>query len=539
MGSRHASGDGGDSDDGTTSERDATRLLAMLIRSGQIRLITQDRSLDFMDDDDDDDDYEPYIECKPEADKCPDTKAIDKSELKQQMLGQAGLKHDASLPTAVSVNRLLRKRSLGRCSQGHFTPNDCAMLGANYLPNQMEIVARLNSKVFCGTYSKDGNVFLSACQDQYLRLYDVTKGNFQKFREIRARDVGWSIVDTAFSPDGCYLIYSSWSECIHLCNIYGDYDTHQALNLRPGDGHFCAFSVKFSSDNSEILAGANDGHLYIYDREKNDRILRIDAHEDDVNAVCFADDSSHIIYSGADDGLCKVWDRRMLGDDNATPVGILAGHQDGITYIDAKGDSRHLITNSKDQSIKLWDMRKFSSNSTIEKCRRAVATQHWDYRWQGIPRSSRSKKKTIAGDSSLMTYRGHGVLHTLIRCYFSPTFSTGQRYIYTGCGTGKIVIYDVLTGQIVSKLDEHHGAVRDVSWHPYEPKLMSTSWDGTHGLWTYKKDDYPEDEDPEDSLNESSDDETDIFKVFRRKSRRLQEQRRERERRQQRTGQGF
>lgn len=26
----------------------------------------------------------------------------------------------------------------------------------------------------------------------------------------------------------------------------------------------------------------------------------------DVNTVCFADESGHIIYSGSDDGLCKV-----------------------------------------------------------------------------------------------------------------------------------------------------------------------------------------------------------------------------------------
>ena len=34
--------------------------------------------------------------------------------------------------------------------------------------------------------------------------------------------------------------------------------------------------------------------------------FQIDAHDDDVNAVSFADDSSQIMYSGGDDGLCKV-----------------------------------------------------------------------------------------------------------------------------------------------------------------------------------------------------------------------------------------
>jgi WD repeat-containing protein 23 len=60
----------------------------------------------------------------------------------------------------------------------------------------------------------------------------------------------------------------------------------------------------------------------------------------------------------------KVWDRRDLSDVDPKPVGVLAGHLDGITFIDSRGDGRHLITNSKDQTIKLWDIRKFSSEAT-------------------------------------------------------------------------------------------------------------------------------------------------------------------------------
>ena len=34
--------------------------------------------------------------------------------------------------------------------------------------------------------------------------------------------------------------------------------------------------------------------------------IQIDSHEDDINAVTFADDSSQILFSGGDDGLVKV-----------------------------------------------------------------------------------------------------------------------------------------------------------------------------------------------------------------------------------------
>uniref|UniRef100_UPI00358E9C14 DDB1- and CUL4-associated factor 11-like n=1 Tax=Myxine glutinosa TaxID=7769 RepID=UPI00358E9C14 len=85
------------------------------------------------------------------------------------------------------------------------------------------------------------------------------------------------------------------------------------------------------------------------------------------------------------------------------------------------------------------------------------------------------KKHNLRGDTSVMTYRGHGVLHTLIRCRFSPSCSTGQRYIYTGCSTGRVIIYDLLSGRIVHQLHGHSACVRDVHWHPYEPIITTSS----------------------------------------------------------------
>jgi WD repeat-containing protein 23 len=90
------------------------------------------------------------------------------------------------------------------------------------------------------------------------------------------------------------------------------------------------------------------------------------AHDDDINAVCFGDDGSHILLSGADDGLVKVWDRRTMGEFGcAKPVGVFAGHRDGITFIDSRGDDKYFLSNSKDQTIKVWDIRHFSTETGI------------------------------------------------------------------------------------------------------------------------------------------------------------------------------
>lgn len=159
---------------------------------------------------------------------------------------------------------------------------------------------------------------------------------------------------------------------------------------------FCVFSLSFSACGKEIINGTSDGCIYIYDRYLNRRTLKIPVrnflrNEVDVNAVGFLDDSSNVMFSGMDDGIVKLWDRRCLNETNPEPIGILVGHLDGITYIDSKNDGRYLISNSKDQSIKLWDVRSFSKSGAEERHdRMKQATlrnvNDWDYRWDEVPK---------------------------------------------------------------------------------------------------------------------------------------------------------
>ncbi|KAJ7337061.1 DDB1- and CUL4-associated factor 11 [Desmophyllum pertusum] len=492
------------------NESDLVSVLAFLLRSGQARLVRATTeggsgihiihgmsSSDSDDDEDDDDDDFAFHNGKapsPPVDPNPNTLSVDQSVFKQDTVLSSGQTLDNYLHNQNICSRLhMRESSL--CRRPNFTQGDRAAACANFIPTRWKQRLNIFTSYFVADFPVMAKCFFQLVKR--IRLYDTTQGQFKEFRNIVARDVGWSVIDTDYSPDQQYLIYSSWSDYVHLCNIYGDHETHTALCLNPEDSRFCAFSIKFSHDNKEILAGANDASLYVYDRGSNQRTLRVHGHDDDVDSVAFADSSSQIVFSGADDGLCKVWDRRQLDESCPCPVGVFAGHADGITHIDPRGDGRHLITNSKDQTIKLWDMRKFSGEEGISSTKRAVAGQRWDYRWQPVPRKSVRRSKLL-GDSSLMTYRGHSVLHTLIRCYFSPMHTTGQRYIYSGCSTGSVVLYDVLTGKIVSRLTGHRSAVRDVSWHPYENEIVSTSWDGTLGLWRYKRkeDDDEEEEEP-------------------------------------------
>lgn len=65
-----------------------------------------------------------------------------------------------------------------------------------------------------------------------------------------------------------------------------------------------------------------------------------------------------------------------------------------------------------------------------------IITSHGAYR--------RPQYDAHPNDCSVMTYRGHAVLRTLIRCHFSPTETTGGNYIYSGSLDGKIHVRPIV-----------------------------------------------------------------------------------------------
>lgn len=185
-----------------------------------------------------------------------------------------------------------------------------------------------------------------------------------------------------------------------------------------------------------------------------------------------------MLFTGSDDFIIKAWDRRIL--DGKKPVGCFIGHRQGITHIDSRGDERYVASNGKDQTMKLWDLRKMNELSDLKNLSKLNVFSGFDYRWmdysyKDIPQHEK--------DKSVMTFQGHHVLQTLIRCYFSPLETTGQRYLYSGSACGSVYIYDILTGESKSIIDmERNQCIRDVSWHPNLPVIAATSFDGSVGV---------------------------------------------------------
>ncbi|KNG47495.1 WD40 repeat-like protein [Stemphylium lycopersici] len=405
----------------------------------------------------------------------------------------------------------IMRRELGAGSDGR-QKNATRLLKQNMIPESVaDTIIHYNARCYSGQFSDDGNFFFSCAQDFKVRMYDTSNPyDWKYYKTVRYHGGQWTITDASLSPDNRFLAYSSIRSIVSLAHTDPDNDSEPHLldfnntgtrNPRGFHSHFGIWSIRFSGDGREIVAGTGDSSVYVYDIERRQSVLRIPGHQDDVNAVCFGDTQSpHILYSGSDDTTLKVWDRRSMGDGRE--AGVFLGHTEGLTYVDSKGDGRYVLSNAKDQTAKLWDLRKMMSKEKADRIDPYAYTTRFEYRSNGYDYDD---FRPHPHDCSLVTFRGHKVLKTLIRCHFSPPGSTDSKYVYSGSYDGKVYIWnmdatpagtvDVLKAtknsrprdpDLLAGTYDYWGrnegkwntCVRDASWHPNAPMIAATSWNG-------------------------------------------------------------
>lgn len=412
-----------------------------------------------------------------------------------------------SLSARKRIARRILDRELGVGGAASRRVNQGLMAQSLLPTSDAEMVINYDEPVYSGQFSDDGNFFYSCVKDFKVRMYDTSNPyNWRHYKTVSFPGGSWTLTDASLSPDNKWLAYTSIQSTVclaptdphdtgdpYMLNLAGD-GTRTAHGWRGGFG---IWSIRFSGDGKELVAGTNSNSIVVYDIESRQVLHSIVGHEDDVNAVCFADKSSpHIIYSGSDDATIKVWDRRSMGDRRE--AGAFVGHIEGLTYIDSKGDGRYILSNGKDQSMKLWDLKMMYTTAQFREKNptRHTGYSNFDYRWEPYDDKDWFPHPD---DNSVVTFRGHKVLRTLIRCHFSPPSSTDSRYVYTGSHDGNVWVYN-MDGTVATKIDvrkasmnlralprtwkmhhERNGfrgwstCVRDASWHPNAPFIAGRS----------------------------------------------------------------
>lgn len=146
-----------------------------------------------------------------------------------------------------------------------------------------------------------------------------------------------------------------------------------------------------------------------------------------MTSVCF-NDSEDIIFYGSIDSAVTALDLRTQ-----SPSFTLISHSDTVTSLRLSHEGTRLLSNSLDNTVRVWDVKPFSA----------------------LP----GRLITILNGAT------SGADRNLIRGSWSPDDSR----VACGSGDRNVVVWDVLKRSVLYKLPGHKGTVNEVDWHPKEP----------------------------------------------------------------------
>jgi len=186
--------------------------------------------------------------------------------------------------------------------------------------------------------------------DKSVRIWDAISG---VQRSVLLGSVQ-SVMCVEFSPNNELLVGASND---NTTRVWGVETARLRSTLTGHTGK--VFTASFTSDSSRVVTGSHDRTIKLWDLAKG-YCTRTFFCVSSCNDLTITSDS--LVVSGHVDHHLRIWD--MKSNDCLRDVDDI--HENQITSVCMAPDSMSILTNSKDNTLKLIDVRTFEVRSTFK-----------------------------------------------------------------------------------------------------------------------------------------------------------------------------
>jgi WD40 repeat protein len=331
-------------------------------------------------------------------------------------------------------------------------------------------------------FSSDGKHVLSQV-GLLLQIWDPATGDkVRDFETAESKFLPRARLSAAFSPDGRWVASSNMDETAHIWETA----TGKLLRSLKGEHQF-GVTVSFSSDGRRVLWGSAYGEFRLWDATTG-RLVRTSRERSSwLASFAFAPDGRRAIW--ASDETLKVFDTAK-GETLHTistisaKVGATAISPDGQLLIlseDARLYVWHTPTDEAQRTLHRWE-GAFGSGREGPPVEHSGPIASLAFSRDGRHIVSGSRDRTIKlwhteTGNLLQTFQGHS--DTVVTLAFSPN----GRHFISGGFDKTIKVWEVATSKLLHSIEGHSGAVASVSFSPDGRLMLSGSYDKEVKLW--------------------------------------------------------
>lgn len=328
---------------------------------------------------------------------------------------------------------------------------------SKYHPYREALLLRGHKRgISCVRFSPNGRLIASCSADATVRIWSSSTG--AHLNTLEGHLAGISTL--SWAPDSRTLATGSDDKSIRLWDVKtGKPHTYPLIGH-----HNYIYSIAFNPKGNILVSGSYDEAVFVWD-VRTRRILRqLPAHSDPVGGIDFCRDGT-LIASCANDGLIRIWDtgtgqclRTLVHEDNAA-----------VTSVKFSPNGRFVLAWTLDACVRLWDY--------VEG--RCLKT------YQGHVNGQFS----LTGAFGVHGGEELGYDERRIDAQEQRVIVPEKAFVVSGSEDGAIVAWDVISKEIVQKIEgAHEGVVLAVdTWNGEGAgqgrKMVSCGLDRTLRIW--------------------------------------------------------
>eukprot|EP00055_Hartaetosiga_balthica_P010180 m.42663 g.42663 ORF g.42663 m.42663 type:complete len:1323 (-) comp7069_c0_seq2:2542-6510(-) len=296
------------------------------------------------------------------------------------------------------------------------------------------------------------------------------------------------------------------------------FDTPQKLAL-PAHGDRYIRALVVSKDGKKIISGGGDSNIVIHDINSGDVDDTFLGHKDTVRCLELTADGENVV-SGSTDGSVKMWsllsgrcerstlmhtqggvqsislssNNHLLATggrdfaiklwrfDTMAELRTLTGHTGWVYALKITNDSKHLVSCSRDGSVKIWDIHEGFN------CCQSIHPHSDSIRWVTLtPDNTRivscSKDKTIqvmsfASGTVIRTLRGHTAAVESVHVL------SNNQHAFSASDDESVRVWDLYSGTCLKVFIGHRNWVYTVALSPCGKSIFSGGRDNFVRIWS-------------------------------------------------------
>jgi WD40 repeat protein len=210
-----------------------------------------------------------------------------------------------------------------------------------------------SESVVCVAFSPDGKKIASGASDGTVRISYAEKKEGEPPPLLKGHE--GQVMSVAFSPDGKRIASGDGEGTVRISDARNGRTVRFWENSWKASEHGIVLSVAFSLDG-KMIAGAMNGTVWVWDKEKSEKLLTLKGYADSLDCVAFSPDGKRIAggTNGMLNGTLQVWDAEKGWESPVT----LKGTVGLVSSVAFSPDGKKIASSARDGTVRVWDANK-------------------------------------------------------------------------------------------------------------------------------------------------------------------------------------